>query len=64
MLWTSHTLELVNTTGQFHQLDFIDISKHVKLQLMLREGAILTRPAEFFIRCIENTNEIFSLPLK
>jgi LysR family transcriptional regulator of abg operon len=54
MAWASHTLELANTTGHFRKLDFIETSRDAKLLLMQREGAILTRPADYFIRCIRN----------
>lgn len=59
MLWASHTLELANSNGQFHTLDFIEMPHQAKLQLLRREGAILTRPADYFIRCITNSSEIF-----
>ncbi|MFM0715428.1 LysR substrate-binding domain-containing protein [Paraburkholderia strydomiana] len=63
MAWASHTLELANANGQFRKLDFIETSHHARLQLMRREGAILTRPAEYFIRCIVNTSAIFAHPV-
>jgi DNA-binding transcriptional LysR family regulator len=63
MAWASHTLELANANGQFRQLEFIETSQRAKLQLMRRDGAILTRPADYFIRCIVNTSEIFAQPL-
>jgi DNA-binding transcriptional LysR family regulator len=63
MAWASHTLELANANGQFRKLDFIEMPRQAKLQLMRREGAILTRPAEYFIRCIVNTSEIFAHPI-
>jgi DNA-binding transcriptional LysR family regulator len=62
MAWASHTLEPANANGQFQKLDFIETSRHAKLQLMRREGAILKRPAEYFIRCIVDTSGIFAYP--
>ncbi|WP_083654990.1 LysR substrate-binding domain-containing protein [Burkholderia sp. SRS-W-2-2016] len=54
MAWASHTLEVVNLTGHLKKLDFIETSRRAQLNLMQREGAILTRPAEYFIRCIHS----------
>jgi DNA-binding transcriptional LysR family regulator len=54
MAWASHTLELVNTIGHMKKLDFIETSRAAKLHLMQRESAILTRPADYFVRCIRN----------
>jgi len=54
MAWASHTLEFVDVNAQFHKLDFIETAREVKLQLLQRESAILTRPAEYFIRCIRD----------
>jgi LysR family transcriptional regulator, regulator of abg operon len=54
MAWASNTLEMFNVMGQFQRLDFIETSREVRVQLMQREGAILTRPAEYFIRCIRD----------
>jgi LysR family transcriptional regulator of abg operon len=54
MAWASNTLEMFNVMGQFQRLDFIETSREAKLQLMQREGAILTRPADYFIRCIRD----------
>ncbi|MFT4066100.1 LysR substrate-binding domain-containing protein [Paraburkholderia sp.] len=54
MGWASHTLELVNATGHLKKLDFIETSRAARLHLMQREGAIFTRPADYFIRCIRN----------
>ncbi|MGF6612487.1 hypothetical protein OKW45_007475 [Paraburkholderia sp. WSM4175] len=52
MAWASHMLELVNSTGHMKNLDFIETSCTASLHLMQREGAIHTRPADYFIRCI------------
>ncbi|MFM0401696.1 LysR substrate-binding domain-containing protein [Paraburkholderia aspalathi] len=50
--WSSHALGSVNVRGQFRKLEFIQTSRDSKLRLMQRESAILTRPSEYFIRCI------------
>jgi DNA-binding transcriptional LysR family regulator len=63
MAWASHTLELANANGPFQKLDFIETSHSARLQLMRREGAILTRPAEYFICCIVEASEIFAHPV-
>ncbi|WP_429360231.1 hypothetical protein [Paraburkholderia sp. MM5496-R1] len=34
------------------KLGFIETSRTARLHLMQREGAIHTRPADYFIRCI------------
>ncbi|MGF6797084.1 LysR family transcriptional regulator of abg operon [Paraburkholderia youngii] len=52
MAWASHTLELVNSTAHMKRLDFVETSRTARLHLMQREGAIHTRPADYFIRCI------------
>ncbi|MCC8403305.1 LysR family transcriptional regulator [Paraburkholderia sp. MMS20-SJTN17] len=50
--WSAHALESVNLREQFRTLDFIQASRNLKLRLIQRESAILTRPSEYFIRCI------------
>lgn len=52
--WSSHALGSVNVRGQFRKLEFIQTSRDSKLRLMQRESAILTRPSEYFIRCIRD----------
>ncbi|MQR00750.1 LysR family transcriptional regulator [Glaciimonas sp. GS1] len=56
--WPSPIFEVVNATGQFRKLDFIEKPADVKLFLIQREGAIITRPAEYFIRCVMDLAKI------
>jgi hypothetical protein len=57
------TVPLPFAVRKSRKLDFIETSHHARLQSMRREGAILTRPAEYFIRCTTNTGEIFAHPV-
>lgn len=50
--WSAHALGAINIAGQFVTLDFVRSHPPLKLQLLQREGAILTRASEQFIRCI------------
>ena len=57
--WPSPIFEVVNATGQFRKLDFIEKLADVKLFLIQREGAIITRPADYFIRCLTDLAKNF-----
>jgi len=52
IFWSQHSLGFPVLNEQFQSLQLNEILPELKLSLMLREESLLTRSAEYFIRCV------------